>query len=157
MQLEIEGLPPSVTAECGRILSTGVDGCIVLRASATAPAGATNIRITGTATHTQPDGTALKLSTVTRPLQEIQQDGGGRGLVPVSLHTVTVANPMEVRAMRLGSNEVTLKPGQSQRIDLTLERAADYRGHITLKAAPTAPPAEKQLVPLMALCRRMSC
>ena len=49
IQLGVEGLPPGVTAVCGQILANANDGCVVLTAAANAPAGAVNIRITGSA------------------------------------------------------------------------------------------------------------
>jgi hypothetical protein len=58
--------------------------------------------------------------------------GGGRGHYPVDLHTVSVARPMDVREITVSSTEVVLEPGESQRLDITVERAPDYKGNITL-------------------------
>ncbi|MBS0260430.1 MAG: hypothetical protein JSS02_00630 [Planctomycetes bacterium] len=191
IQLGVEGLPPGVTAVAGKILASGNDGCVILQAAPDAADGAANIRFTGTATHPVPNGTPLTLSAVARPLQEYYSPGGGRGNYPVDLHTVSVAEPMDIRAITLSTTAISLKPGASQRIDITVERAPGFKGNITLdvlfqhleqpfgnslpkgvkmdgtasktlltgeetkgfitlKAADDAPPADKQLIPVMA-------
>lgn len=134
VQLAIDGLPPGVTATCGRVLESGNDGCILLHAPADAQAGAANIKITGTAKHPNPvkDAPPLELSAVGRPLQEYYSPGGGRGNYPVEMHTVSVAEPMDIRSVKLSTNAVTLKPGESQKVEVTIERAPGFKGNATL-------------------------
>ncbi|HEY3967446.1 MAG TPA: hypothetical protein VGM05_22990 [Planctomycetaceae bacterium] len=191
VQLAVEGLPPGVTAVAGRILANANDGCVILQAAPDAQDCAANIRITGTATHPVPNGQPLALAAVAQPLQEYYSPGGGRGNYPVDLHTVSIAEPMDIRSVTLSTTTVTLKPGGSQKIDVTIERATGFKGNvtldvlfqhleqpfgnslpkgvkmdgaasktlltgeetkgfITLQAAADAPPAEKQLIPIMA-------
>lgn len=132
IDLAIEGLPAGVTAISGRILATGNDGCIWLQAAADAPAGWANVSISGSATVTGPDGTATSIHGIAEPLQEVYMPGGGRGHYPVDLHTVSVAKPMDVRGITVSATEVRLAPGGSQRLDITVERAPDYKGNVTL-------------------------
>jgi hypothetical protein len=132
INLTIEGLPPGVEAVPGRILGGLADGCIWLRAAPDAAPGWSNVTIAGTAETTGPDGAPATIRVVAAPLQEVYMPGGGRGHHPVDLHTVSVAKPMDVRSITIGATEVTLAPGGSQRIDVTVERAADYKGNITL-------------------------
>lgn len=132
IQLAIEGLPPGVTAVAGKILASANDGCIILQAAADAPVGSANIRITGTATHPVPNGEPLALSAVAQPLQEYYSPGGGRGHFPVDLCTVSVADPMDIRSVKLSTQAVTLKPGASQKIEVTIERAPGFKGNVTL-------------------------
>src|SRR5262245_25871903 len=132
IQLGVEGLPPGVTAVAGKILGNANDGCVVLLAAADAPAGAANIRISGTATHPVPNGEPLQLTAVAQPLQEYYSPGGGRGNSPVDLHTVSVADPMDIRAVKLSTTAVNLKPGTSQKIEITIERAPGFKGNVTL-------------------------
>lgn len=132
IQLGVEGLPPGVTAVAGKILATANDGCVILQAAANAPVGAANIRITGTATHPVPNGEPLTLSAVAQPLQEYYSPGGGRGHFPVDLCTVSVADPMDIRSVKLSTTAVTLKPGGSQKIEVTIERAPGFKGNVTL-------------------------
>ena len=132
IDLGIDGLPAGVTAVAGRILATGNDGCLWLQAAPDAPAGWGNVTITGQATVTAADGSTRVIQGRADPLQEIYMPGGGRGHYPVDLHTVSVAKPMDVRGITVSSTAVVLKPGDSQRLDITVERAPDYKGNITL-------------------------
>lgn len=132
--LNVEGLPPGVTAVCGTIQENSLDGCIVLHCAADAPAGAANIRITGSATHPIPNAEPLSLTAEAAVLQEYYSPGGGRGNYPVEAHCVSVADPMDVRSIQLSATELSLKPGGSQRIDVTVERAPNFKGNITLDA-----------------------
>lgn len=132
IDLGIDGLPAGVTAVAGRILATGNDGCLWLQAAPDAPAGWGNVTITGQATVTAADGSTGVIQSRADPLQEIYMPGGGRGHYPVDLHTVSVAKPMDVRGITVSSTAVVLKPGDSQRLEITVERAPDYKGNITL-------------------------
>lgn len=133
IQLSIEGLPEGVTSTAGRILATGNDGCIILAASANAKMSASNIRIIGSATHPQPEGQPpLLISKVANPLQELYFPGGGRGHYPVTTHTVSVGEVMDLISVRLNKSEIILKPGESQKIDVTIVRAPGFTQNITL-------------------------
>jgi hypothetical protein len=132
VQLAVDGLPAGVTATCGRIAETGADGCIILHAAADAPAGATNIRITGTASRPNSMPGDAPLTAVARPLQEYYSPGGGRGNYPVEMHTVSVADSMDIRAVTISTNNITLKPGESQKVEVTIERAPAFKGNVTL-------------------------
>jgi hypothetical protein len=132
VQLAVEGLPAGVTAVAGKIPANASDGCVILQAASDAADCASNIRITGTATHPVPNGQPLALAAVAQPLQEYYSPGGGRGNYPVDLHTVSVAEPMDIRSITLSTTAVTLKPGASQKIDVTVERAPGFKGNVTL-------------------------
>ena len=94
--------------------------------------GAANIRIIGTGVHPQKEGGDLKLTAIAQPMQELYSPGGGRAHFPVELHTVSVADPMDIRSVKLSTNSVTLKPGESQRVDVTVERAPGMKENLTL-------------------------
>jgi hypothetical protein len=134
IQLGVEGLPPGVTAECGKILASGKDGCIVLQAAADAPHAAANLKITGAASVPAADPTQapLQLTAVAEPLQEIYMPGGGRAHYPVEMHTVSVGDVMDIKSVKLSANAVTLKPGESQKIEITIERNEGFKGNVTL-------------------------
>jgi hypothetical protein len=132
VQLNLEGLPAGVTATCGRILESGADGCIILQAAADAPRGAANIRIQGTATVAQKDGKTLELSVAARPLQEFYSPGGGRGQFPVETHTVSVADPLDIKSIRINATDVTLKPGESKTIEVVIERSPGFNKNVSL-------------------------
>jgi hypothetical protein len=132
IQLGIEGLPAGVTASCGRILGAGSDGCIVLKAAPTAKQAAANVRITGSAVHSGSGGKSTAVNATAQPLQEIYMPGGGRYHFPVETHTVSVGDPLDLRAVKISTTAVTLKPGESKTIDVTLERRAGFTENVTL-------------------------
>jgi hypothetical protein len=132
VQLAVEGLPPGVTARCGRILAAGKDGCIILQAAADAKQAAANVRITGSATHTDAGGKSRTLTATARPLQEVYMPGGGRFHWPVEMHTVSVGDPLDLRAVKISPTAITLKPGEAKKVEVTLERAPGFKGNVTL-------------------------
>jgi hypothetical protein len=134
VQLAVDGLPPGVTTHCGRILATGTDGCIILQAAADAKLAAANVRITGSATHPTGDGKSVTLTATARPLQEIYMPGGGRFHYPAELHTVSVGDPLDIKAVKISPTSIALKPGESKTVDVTLERAPGFKGPVTLDA-----------------------
>lgn len=143
VQLHVEGLPPGVTASCGRILAgKGEDGCIILEAEPGAEMAAANITIYGTATHVGPsvpdgresgtDSPAWELRTTAQPMQETYMPGGGRNHWPVEMHTVAIGAPSDIRAVNLSTHDITLKPGESVTIDVEIERAEGFDNNVTL-------------------------
>ncbi len=132
VQLEIEGLPPGVTATCGRILASGTDGCILLQAAPSAKLCAANLRVTGTATHAEGKEKPVTLQAVARPLQEVYMPGGGRYHYPVEMHTLSIGDPLDLRSVKISPATVVLKPGESKRIDVVIERAPGFKGNVTL-------------------------
>jgi hypothetical protein len=129
IQLGVEGLPAGVTAHCGRILAAGKDGCILVQAAADAKQTAVNLRIFGTAT--TPDGKG-KLEATARPLQEIYMPGGGRYHYLADMHTLSVGDPLDLKAVKISPSSIALKPGESKRIEITIERNAGFKGNVTL-------------------------
>jgi hypothetical protein len=191
IELTAQDLPAGVTATCGRILASGRDGCILLKADANTKTEAANIQVVGTGAAKGSDGKPRTLTAPAEPLQEIYMPGGGRYHFPVETHTVSVCNSLDLRAVKFSPAAVTLKPGQSKKIEIQIERNAEFKqsvtlalvyqhlgtifgdtlpagvtvdqkasqtlltgenckGWITVRAAPSAPPAQKQLVPVMA-------
>lgn len=133
IQLGIRGLPPGVTASCGKILAgKGEDGCIVLTAAPDAALAAANVEIYGTATWTEPSGSTRTLTSTAESYQETYQPGGGRGHWPVQMHTVAIGAASDVRSVELSTYEITLKPGESKRIDIKLQRAEGFDKNVTL-------------------------
>ncbi|MBT4865222.1 MAG: hypothetical protein HON53_08905 [Planctomycetaceae bacterium] len=134
IQLHIDGLPAGVTATCGRILDGQRDGCIVLEAPAGAPLSMTNVVVTGTAMRQIGEGEPSELKVVAVPYQETYQPGGGRGHWPVGTHTVSVGAPSDVLNVKLSTYDVTLKPGESVKIDVEIVRAEGFSKNVTLDA-----------------------
>lgn len=132
VQLAVDGLPSGVTATCGRILAgKAQDGCIVFQAFPDARLSASNITVSGTA-EIEVDGKLQQVSATAIAYQETYQPGGGRGHWPVSMHTVAVGAPSDLQAVLLSESEITLKPGESKRIDIELIRAEGFDKNVTL-------------------------
>jgi len=133
IELAVEGLPETVRASCGRILpGKSTDGCIVLTAADDAEMTVDNITVTGIATRELPDGTQQSVQVEAIPQQETYMPGGGRNHWHVDMHTVSIGAPGDIRSVKLSTDHVTLKPGESQRIDVTIERAPGFDKNVTL-------------------------
>jgi hypothetical protein len=132
VQLGIEGLPDGVKASCGRILAGGTDGCIILQAAAHARKTAANVRVYGTSTSPAPDGKPIPLRVAARPLQEFYNPGGGRNHFPVEMHTVSIGEPLDLLEVKISPTSVTLKPGESKKVEVEVKRQPDFKGNLTL-------------------------
>lgn len=133
VQLAVDGLPAGVSASCGKILADkGQDGCIVLQAAADAKLQVANLRITGTALSKMASGDSGNLAASATSYQETYLPGGGRGHWPVATHTLAVADPADIRGISLSTYDVALKPGESKKIEITIERAAGFNVNVTL-------------------------
>ena len=133
IQLQIDGLPDGVTATCGKIIAgNSVDGCIVLEAAADAKQIASNIRVSGLATITKEGLDPITLQAAAQPMQEIYMPGGGRSHYPVSMHTVAVGAPSDIRDVKLSTYDIAVKPGESTKIDVELIRGEGFDKNVTL-------------------------
>ncbi len=129
IQLGVEGLPAGVTAHCGRILANGRDGCILVQTAPDAKPTAVNLRIFGMAP--RPDGKG-KLEATARPLQEIYMPGGGRYHYPADMHTLSIGDPLDIQSVTIRPTSIILKPGESKRVEITIERRPGFKGNVTL-------------------------
>lgn len=145
VQLHVDGLPDGVTATCGKILPGKIeDGCIIFKAGAMVPLNATNVTIRGTSTLKVSETESRELAAVAGVYQETYQPGGGRGHWPVETHTISIGAPADIRAIKLsdkdasmksvegGGYEVTLKPGETKTIEVTIDRAEGFDKNVTL-------------------------
>jgi hypothetical protein len=157
IQLAIDGLPPGVTAVCGKILPGRDDGAIILSAATGATPAASNVTVTGTAipapvidkpgekpAEKPADKPAEKgpdrpvgepphqLFAIAEPMQEIYMPGGGRSHFPVETHTVAITRPLDILRVSVEPAEITLKPGESQKVVVTFERAAGFNANVSL-------------------------
>ena len=127
VQLHVSGMPTGVTAFGGRILAGAADGCIIFQAAADAPLGAANVRIYGIAV----DGDdVVEVDALAH--QETYMPGGGRNHFPVKVHTVSVQAPSDIQSLTLSTQEITLKPGESVRIDVEMVRAEGFDKNVSL-------------------------
>ena len=138
VQLHVDGLPAGITAECGRILpDKRVDGCVVFKATPEAGRVVSPIVIRGTAVHAQADGQMAELAATATTYQEIYNPGGGRNHWPVDQHVLAVIPPHDIRGIKLSTTDIMLKPGESKTIDVTIDRAPDFKANISLDVTMT--------------------
>lgn len=133
VQLAIDGLPSGVSAACGRIVADkGQDGSIILEAEPDANLSVANVVVTGTATHQAAGGAAVNLSAVAAPYQETYQPGGGRGHWPVAGHALAVTDRADIQGVELSAYDVVLQPGESKKIEVTIDRTPGFTANVTL-------------------------
>lgn len=132
--LQIDGLPAGVTATCGRILTgKGQDGAILLHAAPDAVPAMSRVSIRGTATHPQAEGRPpLELTATATPYQEIYFPGGGRGHYLADDHVICVGVPSDIRKITLSETDLRLKPGESKKVLVQIERAPEATANISL-------------------------
>jgi hypothetical protein len=132
VKIDIEGLPPGVTASPLTIGPTMTQGVIVLTAGPDAQIDAANVRVVGTGTIKTVSG---KVETIKRPVtvnQEIYLPGGGRGKFDVNLHSVAVTEPSDILKVDVSTTKLELKPGDEVKLEVTLTRRADYDKGVSL-------------------------
>jgi len=142
IQLSVEGLPKGIRAECGKILADGQDGCICFYAEPGTKPATFAARIVGTGVHKDPPGkdaagketagSETKFTAVAQAWQETYMPGGGRSHYPVELFAVSVCDPLDITQVTVEPRDVTLKPGESKKLEITIERAEGFDKNVTL-------------------------
>ena len=129
--VEVKGLPPGVAATPLTIPPEVSQGVIILSAAPDAKIDAATVQVLGTGQLPGPDGKLAPVTHVAAPLTEIYLPGGGRGLFPVETQGVAVTeqNDIEVSA---STQQVTLNPGGTAKIEVTIKRRPDYTKPVTL-------------------------
>src|SRR5262249_2059533 len=121
-----------VTASPLTIPPAMTQGLLVVTAEANAQHDAANVQVLGTATVQQADGKEETLTRGVTSNQEIYLPGGGRGKFDVNLHTVAVTDPSDILKVEVDKQKIELKPGEEVRIEVTLQRRADYDKNVSL-------------------------
>jgi hypothetical protein len=142
IQLGVEGLPKGIRAECGKILADGLDGCICFYAEPGTKPATFAAKIVGTGVHKEPAGKdangketpakETKFTTAAQAWQETYMPGGGRSHFPVDMFAVSVCDPLDITKVTVEPREVTLKPGESKKLEITIERAEGFDKNVTL-------------------------
>jgi hypothetical protein len=101
-------------------------GEIVLSASTDAPKGAALVALRGTGSGS--DGPIVRRAG---PRQEIYLPGGGRGLYDVETLAVAVTDPSDI-TVDAAPTEITLKPGETVAIDVTIRRREGFDQAVNL-------------------------
>ena len=58
--------------------------------------------------------------------------GGGRSHYPVDMFAVSVCDPLDVLKVTVEPRDIVLKPGESKKIEITIERAPGFDKNLTL-------------------------
>jgi hypothetical protein len=117
-------LPAGVSASPLVIPPELSEGVIVLSAAPAAAHAAALVALRGTGT----PGPIVRDAT---PEQEIYLPGGGRGRFPVETLAVTVTDPPDVM-VEAAPAEISLVPGESASLDVTVRRNAAYTKPVNL-------------------------
>jgi hypothetical protein len=131
IKIEVKGLPPGVTATPLTIPADMMQGPLILAAAPDAKIDFTNVEIVGTAMLPGLDGKVIAVTHTSHPLAEIYMPGGGRGQMEVLTQgvAVTEANDIEVST---ASPTISLAPGGTAKIEVTIKRRADFTKAVTL-------------------------
>jgi hypothetical protein len=121
-----DGLPPGVTASPVTVPANMAQGETVLTAAADSPRGASLVTLRGTGPG--PDGPLVRLA---EPRQEIYLPGGGRGLYSVETLAVAVTDRSDI-TVDATPTEITLKPGESATLDVTIQRREGFAQPVNL-------------------------
>jgi hypothetical protein len=132
VKVEIKGLPKDITASPLTIPPSMKEGMMVLTADAKAQLQASFVEIVGTGTAKMLDGKEVTLTRINQPEQEIYFPGGGRGTFNVGTHAVAVTNASDILKVDVSTTKISLKPGEEVKIDVTVQRRADYDKGVTL-------------------------
>ena len=127
VEVALDSLPPGVTASPLTIPPEMTQGLIVLSASDTAKTAAAVVRMVG---KTKIDGQPVERPSMVS--EEIYMPGGGRGRFEARMHAVAVTEPSDILKVNVSPKEITLKPGQEVRIDVTIQHRADYDKSVSL-------------------------
>ena len=126
VDVEIKGLPKEITASALTIPPTMTQGVIVLTAAKDAALTAVNVEVVGSAKAKGIDGKDVTLVRSASPNQEIYLPGGGRGKFDVNMQSVAVTSPSDILKVEANTNNITLKPGEEVKIEVTITRRADF-------------------------------
>jgi hypothetical protein len=124
--LEWDGLPPGVAASPVTIPATMTQGVSVVSAAPDARPAATLFALRGKAE--TPDGPIVRDAA---PKQEIYMPGGGRGFYAVNTLALAITDPSDI-TVEARPETITLTPGGTATIDVTVARRKDYDKGVNL-------------------------
>jgi hypothetical protein len=129
--VEVKGLPAGVTVTPLTIPPEVSVGTLIFSAAPDAKVDASLVQVIGTAQLPGENGKSVTVSHEARPRMEVYVPGGGRGQLDGVTQgvAVTETNDLEVTA---NTQQVTLAPGGTAKIEVTLKRRPDYNKPVTL-------------------------
>jgi hypothetical protein len=125
VEIAIDGLPPGVSASPLSIPPSMTQGVVILKADEKATVSAAMVRVLGRAKEPALQRTA----TVS---EEIYLPGGGRGRFEAQMPVVAVTEPSDILRVDVSPKQINLKPGEEIKLDVTIQRRADYDKSVSL-------------------------
>lgn len=127
VDVTVDGLPQGVAVTPLTIPPSMTQGLLVLSAAADAKVAAAMVKVIGRAKID--NQTVERVSSVS---EEIYLPGGGRGRFDAEMPAVAVTEPSDILKVHVAPKEITLKPGEEIRLDVTIERRAGYDKDVSI-------------------------
>lgn len=131
IKVEVKGLPAGVTATPLTIPADMSQGPIILSAAPDAKIDFSEVEVVGTMALPGADGKPAPATRTAHPLTEIYMPGGGRGQMEVLTQGVAVTEPNDIE-VSVPSQEISIAPGGTVKIEVTIKRRPDYTKPVTL-------------------------
>lgn len=131
VKLRVDGLPEGVSFSAPIIPPGMSTAAILLTAAPRAKIDMSLARVIGTADLPGPDGKPRPEDRDAQAQTEIYIPGGGRGQYPVETAGVAVTEPNDL-AVTVDNPSITIAPGGTAKINVTLHRRPDYTAPVTL-------------------------
>jgi len=128
----VTGLSKGVTVNSLTIPESMTQGVLVLSAAADAKVDAAVVQVSGSATLKTLAGGEEKQTRPATMIDEIYLPGGGRGRFEINMAMVGVTDASDVSEVVVTPNQLTLRPGQEVKLDVTVERKAGFTGNVNL-------------------------
>ncbi len=126
VKIDLGPLPAGVAVSPLTVGPKMTEGLLVVSAALEAKPGATLLDLTGKA-----DAASGTVVRHVGPNQEIYMPGGGRGRFPVNTLALGVTEPDDIQ-VEASPTSITLKPGGTATIDVTVTRKAGFEGGVNL-------------------------
>lgn len=131
VEVVVEGLPSGVT-QTPVSIPGGMNHCgIILSAAKDAEINASLVRVLGRATIGEGED-AKTIERVGLVTCEQQSSGGGQSRWPIQTQIVGVTKPLDLLEVTASPTEVTLEPGKTAEIDVTIKRNEGFKDAVSL-------------------------
>lgn len=127
IEIVVDGLPSGVTYNALTIPPSMTQGLLVLTAAPGVKIAASPVRVIGKA---KIGGANVERTAVVS--EEIYLPGGGRGRIDAEMAAVAVTTPSDILRVEVSPKEISLKPGEEVKINVTIVRRPDYDKAVSL-------------------------
>ncbi len=132
VEIQVDNLPQGVSCVPATI-PAGMNHCsLILMAAQDAPINASLVHVIGKAKVQDADGQTKELIRRGLVTCEQQGSGGGQARWPIKTQLVGVTKPLDLLSVSAEPSELTLKPGESAEINVTIVRNEGFTDPVTL-------------------------